>query len=231
MIKCPNWNALLQAERAKTYFTELEESLAQQRADGEVIFPPKEQIFSAFEKTNLADIKVVILGQDPYHGAGQAHGLAFSVCEDVKIPPSLKNIYKELEADIDGFSIPAHGNLTAWAEQGVLLLNTVLTVKEKQAHSHARLGWERFTGAVIQRVNDINTGCVFMLWGSHAHKKGENIDGVKHKILKGPHPSPLSAYRGFLGCKHFSSANTWLVEQGKYAVDWQLTDTKQGSFF
>lgn len=231
MIKCPHWNELIQAEREKAYFTDLEEALEQQRSAGDVIFPPEEQIFSAFEKTSLADIKVVILGQDPYHGAGQAHGLAFSVSEDIKVPPSLKNIYKELETDIDDFSIPTHGNLTAWAEQGVLLLNTVLTVKEKQAHSHAKLGWERFTGAAIQRINETNTGCVFMLWGSHAHKKGESIDGTKHKVLKGPHPSPLSAYRGFFGCKHFSSANRWLVEQKKNAIDWQLTDTTQASLF
>jgi len=231
MINCEHWNALIQSEKSKTYFTDLEQSIAVQRAAGDSIFPPEKEVFSAFEKTMLADIKVVILGQDPYHGAGQAHGLAFSVGEGVKIPPSLKNIYKELATDIDNFTMPSHGNLNAWAQQGVLLLNTVLTVKEKQAHSHAKLGWEKFTDEVIKLINDKNDGCVFMLWGSHAHKKGENIDRGKHKVLMGPHPSPLSAYRGFFGCKHFSKANDWLEKQYNSAINWQLSDTKQGSIF
>lgn len=231
MIKCEHWNALIKSEKSKTYYSDLEQALLEQRAAGESIFPPEKEVYSAFEKTALTDIKVVILGQDPYHGAGQAHGLAFSVVEGVKVPPSLRNIYKELATDIDKFMIPSHGNLNAWAEQGVLLLNTVLTVKEKQAHSHAKLGWEKFTDEVIKLINDKNDGCVFMLWGSHAHKKGENIDRVKHKVLMGPHPSPLSAYRGFLGCKHFSKANDWLEKRSNSKVDWQLSDTKQGSLF
>ena len=176
----------------------------------------------------------MVLGQDPYHGVGkgdycnqpQAHGLAFSVTTNIKTPPSLVNIYKELVTDIKGFITPTHGNLTSWAEQGVLLLNTVLTVQQGQAHSHAKLGWERFTDEIISQINQYNDGCVFILWGAHAQKKGRSIDGSKHLVLNGPHPSPLSAYRGFFGCQHFSKANTWLLNQGKSAIDWRLNNSE-----
>ncbi|WP_440874577.1 uracil-DNA glycosylase [Thalassotalea sp. PLHSN55] len=217
-----DWQPLFQQEQSKAYYLELEQQLAQQRADAEVIFPPKTQVFSAFEQTALCDIKVVILGQDPYHGLGQAHGLAFSVEPGIKVPPSLVNMYKELSTDIAGFETPDHGNLISWAKQGVLLLNTVLTVKQGQAHSHAKLGWETFTDAVIEYINQHNQGCVFMLWGSHAQKKGKNINQDKHCVLAGPHPSPLSAYRGFFGCQHFSKANHWLIAQDKAPIDWCL---------
>ncbi|MCW8832320.1 MAG: uracil-DNA glycosylase, partial [Colwellia sp.] len=156
----------------------------------------------------------------------QAHGLAFSVQQGIKVPPSLVNIYKELSTDIDAFVTPNHGNLTTWAQQGVLLLNTVLTVQQGQAHSHAKWGWETFTDKVIEQINLHNKGCVFILWGAHAQKKGRNIDGNKHLILTGPHPSPLSAYRGFFGCKHFSKANLWLENHGKSTIDWRLNNSE-----
>ena len=165
---------------------------------------------------------MVILGQDPYHGAGQAHGLAFSVRPDVVVPPSLANIYKELADDIAGFRIPQHGYLQHWAEQGVLLLNTVLTVRAGQAHSHAALGWETFTDQVIHQLNRYREHLVFMLWGSHAQKKGAFIDRSRHLVLTAPHPSPLSAYRGFFGCRHFSQANAYLQAHGQSEIDWQV---------
>jgi len=226
MVK-PQWQSLINAEANKDYFKKLTQSIAEQRAQGINVFPFEQDVFSAFNFVELNEVKVVILGQDPYHGRGvdgkpQAHGLAFSVEQGVKIPPSLVNIYKELVTDIDDFSKPAHGNLVAWAQQGVLLLNTVLTVQQAKAHSHAKLGWEQFTDHIIEQINQQNEGCVFLLWGAHAHKKGRNIDQQKHLVLAGPHPSPLSAYRGFFGCKHFSQANAWLEQQGKAAIDWQL---------
>jgi len=173
----------------------------------------------------------VILGQDPYHGVDQARGLAFSVNRDDKIPPSLVNIYKELQTDIDGFEIPQHGDLSSWAEQGVLLLNTVLTVQRAKAHSHAKLGWETFTDKVIAQISAQNPHCVFLLWGSHAHTKGENIDRQKHLVLSAVHPSPLSAYRGFFGCKHFSAANAWLEAKGEAGIDWKIKDHGSLSLF
>mgnify|MGYP000131100971 CR=1 FL=1 len=221
----PHWQQIIEQEQTQDYFCQLQAEIAKQRAQGISIFPKQEDVFRAFEFNDLADINVVILGQDPYHGEGQAHGLAFSVeNSDVKVPPSLVNIYKELSTDIEGFVTPSHGNLTAWAQQGVLLLNTVLTVQQGQAHSHAKLGWEIFTDKVIAQINQHNEGCVFILWGAHAQKKslkGEGIDNGKHLVLNGPHPSPLSAYRGFFGCKHFSKANQWLVQKGKQAISWQ----------
>jgi len=221
----PNWQQIIEQEQSQEYFCQLQAEIAKQRAQDIQVFPLQEDVFRAFEFKDLADINVVILGQDPYHGEGQAHGLAFSVeSSDVKVPPSLVNIYKELATDIDGFIIPNHGNLTAWAQQGVLLLNTVLTVEQGQAHSHAKLGWEIFTDKIITQINQHNEGCVFILWGAHAQKKalkGEGIDATKHLILNGPHPSPLSAYRGFFGCQHFSKANAWLVQNGKQAISWQ----------
>lgn len=223
MIK-PHWQQIIKQEQTKDYYCQLHAEITKQRSQGIAIFPEQDAVFRAFEFIDLPDIKVIVLGQDPYHGisgdTAQAHGLAFSVQKGVKVPPSLVNIYKELATDIDDFVIPAHGNLTPWAEQGVLLLNTVLTVQQGQAHSHAKLGWETFTDKIIEHVNQHNNGCVFMLWGAHAHKKGRNIDASKHLILNGPHPSPLSAYRGFFGCQHFSKANTWLAKKGKTAINW-----------
>ena len=227
MILPANWQSIIKHEQAKPYFINLQKEINRQRVNGEVIFPEVEHVFSAFEYCDLPDVKVVILGQDPYHGMNddgqpQAHGLAFSVQPPTKTPPSLVNIYKELTQDINGFSTPEHGDLTAWAKQGVLLLNTVLTVKQGQANSHAKLGWETFTGNIIDNVNQYNKGCVFMLWGGHAQKKGQHIDKNKHYVLSGPHPSPLSAYRGFFGCQHFSKANKWLVKHNIESINWQL---------
>ncbi len=225
MIK-PYWQQIIKQEQQQDYFCQLQAEIVKQRAQGVSVFPEEKHVFSAFEFTDLEAVNVVILGQDPYHGMDldkiQAHGLAFSVQAGLKIPPSLVNIYKELAVDIHGFVVPNHGNLTAWAEQGVLLLNTVLTVQQGQAHSHAKLGWETFTDKIIDQVNQYNNGCVFILWGAHAQKKGRNIDNEKHLILNGPHPSPLSAYRGFFGCQHFSKANTWLEQKGKKVINWSL---------
>ncbi|MGB0938261.1 MAG: uracil-DNA glycosylase [Colwellia sp.] len=226
MIK-PQWNDILQAEQKKTYFQKLQTEIQNQRDSGIAIFPEENCVFSAFEHEDLSDIKVVILGQDPYHGVSasnspQAHGLAFSVQGDTKVPPSLVNIYKELMTDIEGFTTPLHGNLTSWADQGVLLLNTVLTVQQAKAHSHAKLGWETFTDEIINQLNEHNSGCVFILWGAHAQKKGKNISAAKHYIIKGPHPSPLSVYRGFYGSKPFSKANAWLASKGKQTINWLI---------
>lgn len=187
-----------------------------------VVYPPDNLIFNAFKLTKFTDVKVVILGQDPYHNKGQAQGLSFSVPKGVTLPPSLRNIYTELENDIRGFIRPKHGDLTKWAQQGVLLLNTVLTVREHQAGSHQNRGWEQFTDAVIEAVSRDLEHVVFVLWGSYAQKKEKLIDKTKHLILKSVHPSPLSAYRGFFGCRHFSLANNYLEMSGKKGVDWQL---------
>ncbi|MDN3378949.1 MULTISPECIES: uracil-DNA glycosylase [unclassified Pseudoalteromonas] len=217
------WQTFLQTECAKPYMQDTLAYVAQRRSEGVAVYPPEPQVFSAFEATELDDIKVVILGQDPYHGEGQAHGLCFSVLPEVtKLPPSLKNIYKELATDIAGFAVPQHGHLQNWAEQGVFLLNTVLTVEQGQAHSHKHLGWEQFTDNVINHINEHTTGVVFILWGAHAQKKGKGIDATKHFVLNGPHPSPLSAHRGFFGCQHFSKANEILQQQGKAAINWQV---------
>lgn len=223
MLK-PYWQTLINQEQAKPYFQSLLTNIQQQRADGLTIFPSENNVFNAFENVDISEVKVVILGQDPYHGEGQAHGLAFSVLPNIKIPPSLTNIYKELCTDIDDFVTPNHGFLQPWAKQGVLLLNTVLTVQQANAHSHAKLGWETFTDAVITELNEQNDHCVFILWGAHAQKKGRNINNGKHLVLAGPHPSPLSAYRGFFGSKPFSQTNTWLASKGLSPIDWRLTD-------
>jgi uracil-DNA glycosylase len=220
----PYWQTLISQEQAKPYFQSLLTNIQQQRAGGLTIFPSENNIFNAFENVDISEVKVVILGQDPYHGEGQAHGLAFSVLPNIKIPPSLANIYKELCTDIDDFVTPNHGFLQPWAKQGVLLLNTVLTVQQANAHSHAKLGWETFTDAVITELNEQNDHCVFILWGAHAQKKGRNINNGKHLVLAGPHPSPLSAYRGFFGSKPFSQTNTWLASKGLSHIDWRLTD-------
>lgn len=187
----------------------------------QTVYPAREDIFSAFRLTPVSKVKVVILGQDPYHEPGQAHGLCFSVKPGIEIPPSLVNIYKELQDDI-GCEIPNNGYLVKWAEQGVLLLNTVLTVRAHQAFSHRGVGWETFTDAVIEAVNRIDRPIVFMLWGAPAQKKASMLTNPKHLILTAPHPSPLSAYRGFFGCRHFSKANRFLTENGVEPVDWQI---------
>ncbi len=218
----PAWQEVLGPVKRADFFQQLMARIDAERAAGKAIYPPASEVFNALTLTPLDNVKVVILGQDPYHGPGQAHGLCFSVQSGVKTPPSLVNIYKELAQDIEGFHIPEHGNLTEWAEQGVLLLNTVLTVEQGKAHSHAKWGWETFTDAVIKSVNDTQHGVVFLLWGSHAQKKGQNIDTQKHYVLNAPHPSPLSAHRGFLGCRHFSQTNTLLSQQGKTPVNWQV---------
>lgn len=216
------WTEAIGAEKQQPYFTDLWARLRQARQQGVVIYPPADEVLSAFSLTPFDAVKVVILGQDPYHGAGQAHGLAFSVKPGIGIPPSLQNIYKELANDIPGFVMPQHGFLQRWAEQGVLLLNTVLTVQAGQAHSHASWGWETFTDRVVAQLNQDRDGLVFMLWGSHAQRKGAMIDRQRHLVLKAPHPSPLSAYRGFFGCGHFSKANDWLQQHGQSPVDWQV---------
>lgn len=190
------------------------------RANGETIYPPEGLVFNALTLTPLAAVKVVILGQDPYHGAGQAHGLSFSVPAGVKPPPSLVNIFKEQERDLGIPRAGRSGDLSGWARQGVLLLNTVLTVKANEAGSHQNMGWEDFTDDIIRTVNNRRQNVVFLLWGSHAQKKGRLVDRVRHLVLEAPHPSPLSAHRGFLGCGHFSAANAYLAAHGQSAIDW-----------
>lgn len=216
------WTEALADEKAKPYFRGLMLQVQAEREAGKIIYPPKDDVFTAFSTTALEDVRVVILGQDPYHGPNQAHGLCFSVLPGVKIPPSLKNIYKELASDIEGFVIPNHGNLLSWAQQGVLLLNTVLTVEQGKAHSHAKWGWETFTDKVIDAVNEYREGVVFLLWGSHAQKKGGSINREKHCVLHAPHPSPLSAHRGFFGSRPFSQTNQFLARAGKQPIQWQL---------
>lgn len=214
------WHDVLAEEKEKPYFVETLKAVAEERAAGVTVYPPQKYVFNAFRLTELGDIKVVILGQDPYHGPNQAHGLAFSVLPGVAIPPSLLNMYKELEQDIPGFQRPQHGFLESWAKQGVLLLNTVLTVEAGKAHSHARFGWETFTDNVISAINTHREGVIFLLWGSHAQKKGSIIDAQRNHVLKAPHPSPLSAHRGFFGCQHFSKANALLSQAGQTPIDW-----------
>ena len=214
------WAKALEGEFHKPYYKKLFETVGKEYATHQ-IFPAGDDIFNAFHFTPLDQVKVVILGQDPYHGDGQAHGLCFSVKPDVEIPPSLVNIYKELEDDL-GCYIPNNGNLEKWAKQGVLLLNTVLTVRAHQANSHQGKGWEHFTDAIIQAVNAQDRPVVYMLWGRPAQSKIPMLTNPKHLILKAPHPSPLSAYRGFFGCKHFSQANAFLEEHGVAPIDWQI---------
>ena len=199
----------------------LGEFLRAQKTAGKVIYPPGARIFAALDSTPFDRVKVVILGQDPYHGPGQAHGLCFSVPHGILVPPSLANIYREIERDL-GIAPPRHGCLDAWAGQGVLLLNAVLTVERGQAGSHQNKGWEYFTDACIEALDREREHLVFLLWGSYAQAKGRLIDGKRHRILKAPHPSPLSAHRGFLGCGHFSSTNQYLEETGQTPIDWQL---------
>ena len=218
----PSWLKVLHGEFEKDYMVKLKEFLKQERDAGHKIYPKGTDIFNAFKKTPFDDLKVVILGQDPYHGANQAHGLSFSVQKGITPPPSLKNIYKELATDIHGFKIPTHGDLTEWAEQGVLLLNATLTVRDSSPASHQKKGWEEFTDQVIKTISDQKEGVVFILWGAYAQAKAELIDKSKHFIIKSPHPSPFSADRGFFGSKPFSKTNEILVKEGKKPIDWQV---------
>lgn len=215
------WARTLTSEFEQDYMQALSRFLQAETAAGKTIYPTEENYFHALETTPLEQVNVVIIGQDPYHGAGQAHGLSFSVLPGVDVPRSLGNIYKELEEDV-GFSHPGHGFLEGWAKQGVLLLNAVLTVEAGKAGAHQNKGWERFTDRVIEAVNRERDGVVFILWGGYAQKKGKDIDGARHLVLEGPHPSPLSAYRGFFGCRHFSKANAYLESRGTVPINWQL---------
>jgi len=215
----PSWKNRLESEFSQPYMISLRQFLLERKGGGAVIYPPGDLIFNAMNSTPFEAVKVVILGQDPYHGPGQAHGLCFSVLEGVAIPPSLINIYKELEADL-GSARPVNGNLQHWAGQGVLLLNAVLTVEQGRAGAHQGKGWEKFTDRIVSELNESRDGLVFMLWGSYAMKKGAMIDRSRHLVLTAPHPSPLSAHRGFLGCRHFSRANEWLVQHGQSPVEW-----------
>ncbi|APD50972.1 uracil-DNA glycosylase [Francisella hispaniensis] len=216
------WSDILSEEKQKAYFKQILDFLACEISKGKVIFPAKENIFDAFKYTELDNLKVVILGQDPYHNYNQAHGLAFSVQKGVDIPPSLQNIYKELARSIPEFEIPNHGYLVDWAKQGVFLLNTTLTVEAHKANSHKDIGWETFTDTVISKISENKHNVVFMLWGSHARKKKALINSSKHLILESTHPSPLSAHRGFLGCNHFVDCNKYLVEKKDQKIDWSL---------
>ncbi len=216
-----DWLNEIQEEFSKPYYKELYK-FVKTEYESQKIFPPSEDIFNAFHFTPLSEVKVLLLGQDPYHNERQAHGLSFSVLPEQKdIPPSLQNIYKELQEDC-GCYIPNNGYLKKWADQGVLLLNTVLTVRAHQANSHQHKGWEKFTDAIIEAVNKQDRPIVYMLWGKPAQSKIKMLDNPKHLILKAPHPSPLSAFRGFFGCKHFSQANTFLEEHGVEPIDWQI---------
>ena len=217
----PQWQKLINDEQVKPYFVELNQKLSKQRANGDVIFPVQGEVFSAFCYHDIKNIKVVILGQDPYHGTGQANGLCFSVPDEVRQPPSLKNIFKDLSTDLD-VPLAKTGNLSAWAKQGVLLLNATLSVRVKQAGSHQNMGWEQFTNRVIQEISKQKEGVVFLLWGRFAQDKAHLIDEKKHHILKAPHPSPFSAYSGFFGCKHFSKTNAILKKQGLKEINWKI---------
>jgi uracil-DNA glycosylase len=217
----PSWQAVIGEEFDKPYMQALRAFLKQEKAAGKITYPPSPLIFNAFNHTPFDNVRVVIIGQDPYHGIGQAHGLSFSVPEGVALPPSLMNIFKEIEADV-GVKMSKKGDLTPWANQGVLLLNATLTVEMANAGSHQKRGWETFTDAAIAALNTHREGLVFVLWGSYAQKKGEMIDPKKHLVLKSPHPSPLSAHRGFFGNHQFSKINEYLTEHGQTPIEWQL---------
>ncbi|XP_029365747.1 uracil-DNA glycosylase isoform X1 [Echeneis naucrates] len=215
-----SWSRALSAEFGKNYFKQLMSFVGEERKR-HTVYPPAEHVFTWTQMCQIKDVKVVILGQDPYHGPNQAHGLCFSVKRPVPPPPSLENMYKELASDIEAFQHPGHGDLTGWAKQGVLLLNAVLTVRAHQANSHKDKGWETFTDAVVHWLSNNLEGLVFMLWGSYAQKKGAAINRKRHHVLQAVHPSPLSAHRGFFGCKHFSKANELLKKSGKTPIDWK----------
>lgn len=215
----PGWKSVLEDEFHQPHMVALRAFLLQRKKQGAVIYPPGPLIFNALNSTPFDHVKVVILGQDPYHGPGQAHGLCFSVPDGVPLPPSLVNIYREIETDLGSKPGPG-GNLGAWAGQGVLLLNAVLTVEQGKPGAHQGKGWEKFTDRVVMELNVRLQGLVFMLWGSYAMKKGLAIDRARHLVLTAPHPSPLSAHRGFFGCRHFSRANAWLVQTGKTPIRW-----------
>ena len=220
----PGWKQRLEAEFAADYMQELRRYLAHRKSQSAVVFPHSSVWFNAFALTPFDAVKVIILGQDPYHGPGQAHGLSFSVPQGVAIPPSLLNIFKEIDSDLgpsdEPLAVRRQGCLEGWAEQGVFLLNSVLTVERGQAASHQGRGWEQFTDQVIKHLSDERDDLVFLLWGSYAQKKGQHIDAKRHHVLTAPHPSPLSAHRGFLGCRHFSAANQWLQSHAKQPIDW-----------
>ena len=217
----PLWKKRLNNEFEKPYMQQLFSFLLSEKRQGKRVFPASKHYFKALDETPFDQVKVVVLGQDPYHGDDQAHGLSFSVPAGIRPPPSLKNIFKEIKSDL-GFDAPNHGCLESWSRQGVLLLNSVLTVERGKAASHQGKGWEQFTDQIIWNLNEHREGVVFMLWGAYAQKKGAFIDAERHCVLKAPHPSPLSAHRGFFGCKHFSQSNQYLQTQGIEAIDWQL---------
>ncbi len=216
-----SWKTVLQDEFEKPYFSTIVQTLKQEKAKGVTIYPPGKLIFNAFNKTPFEKVKCVILGQDPYHGEGQAHGLCFSVSDGVKPPPSLVNIFKELQDDL-GLPVPHSGNLEKWADHGVLLLNAILTVRAHEPASHSKIGWEQFTDAVIRRISEEKAGIIFLLWGNFARNKKYLIDSDKHFVLEAAHPSPFSANNGFFGCHHFSKANELLKKQNKLPIDWRL---------
>ncbi|MCJ8208919.1 uracil-DNA glycosylase [Mucilaginibacter sp. RS28] len=218
----PGWLQILEPEFDKEYMKQLRAFLQQEKEQGQVVYPKNVDIFNAFNTTPWDKVEVVILGQDPYHGPNQAHGLSFSVQKGIALPPSLRNIYKELLTDIPGFKMPPHGNLEYWAKQGVLLLNATLTVRAGQPGSHQKKGWEIFTDTVIQKLSEQKTGLVFILWGAYAQSKIPLIDQTKHHIIKSVHPSPMSVERGFWGSKPFSKTNEYLVKEGKKPIDWQI---------
>lgn len=219
----PGWLKVLEPEFEKEYMKNLKAFLLQEKQAGKTVYPKGADIFAAFNHTPFDKVEVVILGQDPYHGDGQAHGLSFSVQKGVATPPSLKNIYKELETDIQGFKTPNHGNLTQWADEGVLLLNASLTVRAHEPGSHQGKGWEAFTDQAISQLSAQKTGLVFLLWGKFAQQKAALIDEKKHTVLKSAHPSPFSAYTGFFGSKHFSKTNEILIAEGKKPINWQIS--------
>jgi uracil-DNA glycosylase len=216
-----SWKELLASEFSQAYFQQIVQHLKTERQQGKLIYPPGPFIFNAFNSTPVDQVKVVVLGQDPYHGPGQAHGLCFSVQRGVPPPPSLVNIFKELRADI-GLETPTHGDLSAWARQGVFLLNASLTVRAAEPMSHAKIGWARFTDTVIQKLAREQKNLVFLLWGKFAQEKAALIDANEHQILRAAHPSPLSAHNGFFGCRHFSKTNEYLIQTGRKPIDWSI---------
>lgn len=221
MIETITWQTILGDEKQKPYFQDILDYVKNERKSGKIIYPPQKNIFNSLKLTHYESVKVVILGQDPYHGPNQAHGLSFSVRPGIPAPPSLQNIFKELHNDL-GLSIPSYGCLEKWAKQGVLLLNATLTVEAGKPQSHVNIGWHRFTDQVITSLNDHAKGIIFLLWGSYAQQKAQLITNLRHRILKASHPSPLSAKQGFFGCRHFSKANTLLREMGRQEIDWSL---------